>query len=93
MAPFEWDARQAGANRRKHGIAFADVVLVFEDEQALSMKDDIGAVDEPHLLALGRDALGRLVVVAYRRRGERIRIVSARRATATERRQYRGGER
>jgi hypothetical protein len=90
MDEFEWDPRKASANRRKHGIDFADAVSVFEDELALTVRDEISAVDEPRFLTLGRDLLGRLLVVAYTWREERIRLISARRATATERRQYRG---
>jgi len=90
MDGFEWDPRKGSANRRKHGIDFADATSVFEDEQALTVRDGISAVDEPRFLTLGRDALGRLLVVTYTWRGERIRLISARRATGIERRQYRG---
>ena len=90
MDEFEWDPRKASTNRRKHGVDFADATAVLEDEQALTVRDEISAVDEPRFLTLGRDTLGRLLVVAYTWRGERVRIVSARRATAAERRQYRG---
>lgn len=89
---FEWDLRKASANRRKHGVDFADAAAVFEDEQALTVRDEISAVDEPRFLTLGRDTLGRLLVVAYTWRGERIRVASARRATAAERRQHRRRE-
>jgi uncharacterized DUF497 family protein len=89
MDEFEWDPRTASANRRKHGVDFADAASVFEDEQALTVRDEISAVDEPRFLTLGRDLLGRLLVVTYTWRGERIRLISARRATGTERRQYR----
>jgi uncharacterized DUF497 family protein len=89
MDGFEWDPRKAGANRRKHGIDLADATSVFEDEQALTVRDDISAVDEPRLLTLGRDLLGRLLVVSWARRGERIRLISARRAMRSERRPHR----
>jgi uncharacterized DUF497 family protein len=92
MDEFEWDPRKAAANRRKHGIEFADATAVFEDEKAITVNDDITAVDEPRMLTLGRDAMGRVLVVAYTWRRERIRVISARRATPGERRQYRGGE-
>jgi uncharacterized protein len=85
---FEWDRSKARANLRKHGIDFADVPPVFENEHALTMRDELTAVDEQRFLTLGRDALGRTLVVAYTWRGSRIRIFSARRATAGERRQY-----
>ena len=89
MDEFEWDSRKAGANRQKHGVEFADATSVFVDERALTVWDEINAVDEPRFLTLGRDTLGRLLVVAYTRRGECVRVASARRATAGEQRQYR----
>lgn len=90
---FEWDAEKARANRRRHGIDFADAVLALEDEVALSMPDDLSAVDEQRYLTLGRDVLGRVLLVAYTWRGSRIRMFSVRRATPRERRQYRAGGR
>jgi uncharacterized DUF497 family protein len=89
MDEFEWDPRKARVNRRKHGIDFADATSVFEDERALTIRDEISAVGEPRFLTLGRDALARLLVLTYAWRGERIRVISARRATVGERRQYR----
>jgi uncharacterized protein len=92
MKEFEWDARKAAVNRRKHGIDFADATAGFEDERALTVRDEITAVDETRMLTLGRDAMGRVLVVAYTWRGERIRLISARPATPSERRQYRRTE-
>jgi uncharacterized DUF497 family protein len=86
---FEWDPVKAQANIRKHGIDFAEVTTVFDDERALTMPDILTAVDEQRLLTLGRDALSRIVVVAYTWRGQRIRIFSARRALPRERSLYR----
>ena len=88
MNEFEWDPRKAGINRRKHGIGFADATAVFEDERAITVPDAITPVDETRMLTLGRDAMGRVLVVAYTWRGDRIRLISARRATLSERRQY-----
>ena len=88
MNEFEWDPRKAGVNRRMHGVDFADAAAVLEDEKALTVPDAITAVDETRVLTLGRDALGRVLVVVYARRGDRIRLISARRATPSERRQY-----
>jgi uncharacterized DUF497 family protein len=85
MDRFEWDPRKAALNRRKHGIDFADAVAVFQDERALTVKDEISAVDEQRMLTLGRDGLARLLVVAYTWRGERIRLISARAAVPAER--------
>ena len=88
MDEFEWDARKAAVNRRKHGIDFADATAVFEDERGLTVPDGITAVDETRMLTLGRDGLGRMLVVAYTCRADGLRLISARRATPSERRQY-----
>lgn len=84
---YEWDPTKAAANKRKHGIDFADAVGVFADEYALR-REDPDAVDEQRFVALGWDTLGRTVVVVYTYRGEDIRLISARKATKKEREHY-----
>ncbi len=86
---FEWDDAKARANLAKHGIGVADVVGVFEDPWAMTMADYLTAVDEQRFVTLGRDHLARIIVVAYAWRGTRVRVFSARRANARERRSYR----
>lgn len=88
VAGFEWDPHKGRVNVRRHGVDLADAVAVFEDERAITMRDDLTAVDEQRWLTLGRDTRGRILVVAYTWRSDRIRVFSARRATASERRQY-----
>ena len=83
---YEWDETKAQKNRRDHGIDFADAVTVFEDDLALTALDD--ASGEERFVTLGMDAMGRLLVVVYTWRGDRIRIISARKATKSERRHY-----
>ena len=83
---FGWDPGKADANRRKHGVDFADAVGVFEDPYALSRPDPFPA--EERIATLGRDLLDRLIVVVWTWRGEGIRLISARRATPRERRRY-----
>jgi hypothetical protein len=87
--PYEWDPEKALLNRRKHGVAFPDAVAVFQDECAVTMEDS--DPEETRFVTLGLDSLGRVIVVAYTWRGERIRLISARRATPAERRQYEAG--
>jgi uncharacterized DUF497 family protein len=84
---YEWDRRQAAANLAKHGVDFADAATVFEDERALTT-EDVGAAGEQRLVTLGTDAEGRLLVVVYTWREERIRLISARPADRRERREY-----
>ncbi len=85
---FEWDARKAAANRRKHGVDFADAVAVLEDPLAVTIRED--AAGEERFVTIGIDMLGRLLIVVYTVRGEQIRFISARGATRRERRQYEG---
>ncbi len=87
LVEFEWDEAKAAANLRKHGVDFADAVLVFEDDLALTMEDP-DFDQEARFITLGHDPYGRLLVVIYTWRGERIRPISARKATGEERRRY-----
>ena len=84
-----WDPAKARSNLKKHGVSFSDVEPAFYDECALSMPDIF--VDEERFLLVGRDALGRVVTVSYTYRAETIRIISARVATKSERRDYEKG--
>jgi len=87
MADFEWDTSKARANRRDHGIDFADAVSVLEDPKALTIMDDEEA-DEERFVTIGTDLLGRVLVVVHTWRGDRTRLISARKATPRERRAY-----
>lgn len=84
---FEWDPGKAASNELKHRVQFADAVAVLEDERAFTVADE--SADEERWVTIGTDPLGRILVVAYTWREETIRIISARRATAHESRQYR----
>lgn len=83
---FEWDPKKADANRRKHGIEFLDAVVVFDDDRGVTLVDEHPA--EERYVTFGIDALGRVLAVSYVLRGDRIRIISARKATAREQAQY-----
>ena len=85
-AVVQWDSEKAAGSLRKHGVDFADAATALSDEFALTMRDD--DPDEERFVTIGLDALGRLLVVAYTWRGDDVRLISARRATAPERRQY-----
>jgi uncharacterized DUF497 family protein len=84
---YEWDAAKARANSAKHGVRFADAVTVLEDDFALTMLDP-SSDDEERWITLGRNALGRLVVVVYTWRKDNVRLISVRPATAREKSQY-----
>jgi uncharacterized protein len=82
----EWDGRKAEANLRKHGVAFDDAATVLFDDYALTIIDD--RVEESRLVKVGADQTGRILVLVYTLRGTTFRLISARRATAKERRLY-----
>ena len=84
---YQWDPHKAAANIKKHGVEFADAVGVFEDETAL-WQEDIGDHDEERFVALGTDFVGRILVIVFTFRDENIRIISARKATESERKTY-----
>ena len=84
----EWDSKKAISNLKKHGIDFADAVSVLEDERAITIFDDYP--NEDRFITIGMDFYSRILVVVYTWRGTRIRIISARKATANEIRQYKG---
>ena len=87
---FEWDERKNGTNVRKHGVSFAEAQTVFLDEDALLIDDPAHSSDEDRFVLLGISVNLRMLVVchAYRTRGDVIRIISARKADAGERRTY-----
>ena len=87
---YEWDPRKAGENFRKHGVDFNDAVVALEDPLALTMLDP-ASNGEVRFASMGRDPVGRLLVTIFTARGQLIRVISSRRATASERRTY--GER
>lgn len=85
---FEWDARKAAGNLKKHGVDFTDAATVLYDDLAVTIPDEHQS--EERFVTVGMDARGRILVVVYSWRGESIRIISARKASRSERRQYEG---
>ena len=86
---FEWDSSKAEANERKHGISFAEASTVFGDPMELTIYDPDHSEGEYRFLSIGRSLSGRLIVVSYtERERNRIRIISARTATAAETKRY-----
>lgn len=83
---YKWDPNKARSNHKKHGVRFADAVGVFEDDNAISIQDEHELEDR--YVMIGRDFLSRILVVVYTFRDIVIRIISARKATARERKMY-----
>jgi uncharacterized DUF497 family protein len=88
---FEWDARKASRNERKHGVTFEEAATAFADPSSLTIPDPDHSAAEDRFILLGTSARDRLLVVVHVERGDRIRLVSARRATRAERRNYEEG--
>lgn len=85
---FEWDDAKAEANVRKHGIAFAEAATAFADPLAALFPDPDHSGDEVREILIGHSERSRLLVVSFTERGENIRIISARVASAGERRNH-----
>jgi uncharacterized protein len=87
---FTWDPKKARSNLKKHGVSFEEAVTVFADPLALIVEDFL---HEDRSLLIGQSARQRTLVTVFIERAENwIRIISARRATARERRRYEEGD-
>ena len=87
---WEWDTAKAAANERIHGVAFAEAATVLDDERAIT-REDTDSVGEQRFVSLGMSAAGNLLVVVYAWRPATIRLISAWRANARQRKQYAQG--
>lgn len=85
---YEWDPAKAAANVRKHGVSFAEVASVFLDPLALTFDDPDHSDEEHREITIGVSSRERVLFVSHCVRGDRIRIISARKATQRERKQY-----
>jgi len=87
---FEWDERKNRENQRKHGVSFEEARSVFFDQQAVEFYDDEYGDTEDRFLLLGVSAKLRILMVCHclRQGGDVIRIISARKATGKEQREY-----
>jgi uncharacterized DUF497 family protein len=88
---FEWHDDKAESNALKHGITFEEAVTVFADPYLLFTEDVQHSQSEEREWAIGESENGSIVVVVFTMRGERIRIISARRATKRECQRYESG--
>jgi hypothetical protein len=85
---FEWDDQKSQSNASKHGVSFEEAMTVFSDPLASTIYDPDHSDDEDRYISLGMSSEGRLLVVSYTDREDRIRIISARAANRRERKQY-----
>jgi uncharacterized DUF497 family protein len=85
---FEWDRSKADANRRKHKVTFDEAASVFYDPLSATFPDPDASRTEERLVTIGHSTRHRLLVVVHTEQGETIRIISARLATAHERKRH-----
>jgi uncharacterized DUF497 family protein len=88
---FEWDSRKTQVNKRKHGITFEEASTVFGDALSLTIPDPAHSIGEDRFITIGTSVKNRLIVVVHTDRGDIIRIISARKVTGNERKQYEQG--
>ena len=88
---FEWDPKKAASNEKKHGVSFEEARTVFFDENAKLIDDPDHSEDEERFVLLGLSSSLRVILVChcYREEGGVIRIISARKASSHESKQYR----
>lgn len=85
---YEWNASKAAANLRKHSVSFEDASTVFLDPLAMTFPDPDHSANEQREITIGHTMRQRLVFVSHSEQGGRVRIISARLATRSERKQY-----
>jgi len=88
---FEWDEEKAKANLKKHKVSFEEAKTVFNDPFLWTFPDPEHSNVEERYINVGYSSNGRVLVVTHTERGGSIRIISCRKATASERRAYEQG--
>ena len=85
---FERDPNKAARNIEKHQVSFDEAATVFDDPMFITVIDEEHSIDEERYITIGLSKYGRLLLVAHTEREERIRIISARKATRKEEQFY-----
>lgn len=88
MLLFEWDPNKARKNIKIHGVSFDEASTTFRDTLSLTIYDPLHSDKEDRLILIGNSFKNHLLVVVHTERGDKIRIISARKATKNERKQY-----
>lgn len=89
---FEWDEAKERSNQKKHGVSFEEAATIFGDRLAITKPDPDHSETEERFVSVGMGIDGRLIVVSHVFRDEKIRLISARKATPRERKDYAHGE-
>jgi uncharacterized protein len=82
---FEWDREKAEQNQRKHKVSFEEALSIFRDPFSVTFDDPEHSIDERRFITIGYSVVGRLLIISHVERGDIVRIISARPATAQER--------
>lgn len=85
---FEWDSNKASSNEKKHGVTFEEASTVLSDFLSITIPDPLHPRDEERLVTIGQSDQRRTLVVVHTERGDVIRLISARIASAHERKRY-----
>jgi uncharacterized protein len=87
-AEFEWDAEKAESNLQKHEVSFEEAATIFFDPLSLTIPDPLHSDEEDRFVTTGLSNQQRHLVVVHSERDDRIRVISARLATSSERKRY-----
>ena len=85
---FEWDINKAKANVLKHKVSFEEAATAFGDNRSLTINDIAHSAYEKRKVTIGKSANNHIIVIVHTERGQHLRIISARRASRKERKQY-----
>ena len=85
---FEWDPNKATSNLAKHNISFHEASTVFGDLLSLTFPDPDHPHGEDRYITIGESTQRQLLIISHTDRGQRIRIISARKVTRQERKIY-----
>lgn len=88
MLLFEWDPKKARENLETHGVSFDEASTAFGDTLSLAIYDPLHSEEEDRFVLIGNSHKNRLLSIVHTERGDYIRLISARKATKKERKQY-----
>jgi hypothetical protein len=92
MIIFEWDQEKAEKNIQDHSVSFNEASTVFNDPLSLTIHDPLHSDKEDRFVIIGNSYKNRLLLVVHVERGDKIRIISARKATRKEKKHYEENE-
>ena len=85
---FQWDEEKAKSNLKKHGVSFEEGATIFNDPMIATILDPDHSKDEERFISIGMSVIRRLLTVIHTYRKDRLRLISARKATKAEKKNY-----